>query len=198
MRCCCTFTRAGCSLSVFRLVFMRCFCTSTGAGCSISVFRPVFSCPRILCAVSRMHHIAASFFAPHCCTVLQHSSAPFFAPLRNKFFHHSGACFNPLNFFPCCCFTQSAFSILTFNPHTQSAHLPRIQNPHSQSAYFSRIHTLYPATMHPLPTPHTDLRMQILYPRQRGPERLNFNHLIIIHLQPLMVSSCTLYFVIRC
>jgi len=122
-----------------------------------------FSCPCVLCAVSRMHRIQVTLF---------------------YFFNHSGAClthfpFSVLLLHSICTlnphtqsahsirtlnpYTQSAHSICTLNSHTQSAHSIRTLNLHTQSAYFSRIHTLPPCT--PYPTPHTDLRMQIFYLR---------------------------------
>jgi len=81
-----------------------------------------FSCPCVLCAVSRMHRIQVTLF---------------------YFFNHSGAC---LTHFPFS--VLLLHSICTLNLHTQSEHSIRTLNPHTQIAYSICILNLYTQSAH--------------------------------------------------
>ena len=125
--------------------FMRCSCTFTRAGCSLSVFQPVFSCPRILCAVSRMHRIAAPFFAPHYCTLFLHHCGINFFIIAAQFFSlswHSCAKLIDLQWIPKCGLEGSRkakFSLSDYQPLTADSDF---------LVYFILCHTLLISKLH--------------------------------------------------
>jgi len=110
-----------------------------------------FSCPCVLCAVSRMHRIQVTLF---------------------YFFNHSGAClthfpFSVLLLHSICTLnlhTQSVHSIRTLNLHTQSVHSIHTLNPHTQSAHSIRTLNLHISAAFILchHAPHTPPLTQIL------------------------------------